>query len=37
MRIYVWRIGNLILAVSGSGPLAPGEVRSLADLVEGRT
>ena len=22
MRIYVWRIGNLILAVSGSGPLA---------------
>ena len=37
VRIYVWRIGNLILAVSGSGPLAPGEVRSLADLVEGRT
>ena len=37
VQIYVWRIGNLILAVSGSGPLAPGEVRSLADLVEGRT
>ena len=37
VQIYVWRIGNLILAVSGSGPLAPGEVRSLADVVDGRT
>ena len=37
VQIFVWRIGNLILAVSGSGPLAPGEVRALADLVDGRT
>jgi hypothetical protein len=37
VQIYVWRIGNMILAVSGSGPLAPGEVRALADIVDGRT
>ena len=36
VQIFVWRVGNLILAVSGSGPVAPGEVRGLADLVNGR-
>ena len=37
VKMYVWRIGNLILAVSGSGPMGPAEVRSLADLLDGRT
>ena len=37
MQIYVWRIGNLLLAVSGSGPIGSGEVRALADVVDGRT
>ena len=36
VQIFVWRVGNLILAVSGSGPVAPAEVRGLADLVNGR-
>jgi hypothetical protein len=36
VQIFVWRIGNLILAVSGSGPLDPGEVRALADLLNAR-
>ena len=37
MQIYVWRIGDIWSpAVSGSGPLAPGEVRALADIVDGR-
>lgn len=34
--IFVWRRGNLILAVSGAGDIAAGEVRSLADLVDAR-
>jgi hypothetical protein len=34
--MFVWRVGNLILAVSGSGPVTPAEVRGLADLVNGR-
>jgi hypothetical protein len=37
VRMYVWRTGNLILAVSASGPVGPGEIRSLADLLDGRT
>ena len=37
VQMYVWRIGNLILAVSASGPVGPGEIRSLADLLDGRT
>lgn len=36
VQMFVWRIGNLILAVSGSGPVAPGEVRALADEVNAR-
>jgi hypothetical protein len=36
VQMFVWRVGNLILAVSGSGPVAPAEVRALADLVNGR-
>lgn len=34
--MYVWRVDNLILAVSGSGPINDAEVRALADLVNGR-
>lgn len=34
--IYVWRVDNLILAVSGSGPVSSADVRALADLVNGR-
>jgi hypothetical protein len=37
VQMYVWRIGNLILAISASGPVDPDEVRSLADLLDGRT
>jgi hypothetical protein len=37
VRMYVWRIGNLILAISGSGPIEPDEVRALADMLDGRT
>jgi hypothetical protein len=37
VQMFAWRIGNLILAVSGSGPLAPAEIRALADLLDGRT
>ena len=36
VQMYVWRIGNLILAVSASGPVGPVEVRALADLVNAR-
>jgi hypothetical protein len=35
--IYVWRVDNLVLAVSGVGPVAQVRVRALADLVNGRT
>lgn len=34
--IYVWRVDNLVLAVSGSGPVKGADVRALADLVNGR-
>ena len=34
--MYVWRVDNLVLAVSGSGPLRSTDVRALADLVNGR-
>lgn len=34
--IYVWRVDNLVLAVSGSGPVDGGNVRALADLVNDR-
>jgi hypothetical protein len=34
--IFVWRVGNVILIVSGSGLLAAAEVRALADLVNAR-
>jgi hypothetical protein len=37
IQMFVWRIGNLVLAISGSGPLQPAEVRALADLLAGRT
>jgi hypothetical protein len=37
VQIFVWRIGNLLLAISGSGPLTVEQVRELADLVDGRT
>ena len=37
MQIFAWRIGNLILAISGSGPVTPTEIRALADLLDGRT
>ncbi|MGZ5297223.1 MAG: hypothetical protein ACXWYT_09905 [Actinomycetota bacterium] len=37
VQMFVWRIGNLILAVSGGGPVDPAEVRALADLLDGRT
>jgi hypothetical protein len=34
--IFVWRVDNMILIVSGSGPLPAAEVRALADLVNAR-
>jgi hypothetical protein len=34
--MYVWRVDNVILAVSGSGPVDGADVRALADLVNGR-
>jgi len=37
VQIFVWRIGNLLLAVSGSGAMTIEQVRELADLVDGRT
>lgn len=37
VRIFVWRVDNLILAVIGSGPIARADVRTLADLVNSRT
>ncbi len=37
VQMYVWRIGNLVLAISGSGPMEPAEIRALADLLDGRT
>ena len=36
VTIYAWRSANLVLAVSGSGEIAPRDVRALADLIEGR-
>ena len=35
--VFVWRVDNVILVVSGSGPLPADEVRALADLVNART
>ena len=37
VQMYVWRVGNLVLAISGSGPMDPVDVRALADLLDGRT
>ena len=37
VHIFVWRIGNLLLAISGSGPTTLEQVRELADLVDRRT
>jgi len=37
VQIFVWRIGNLLLAISGSGPMTVEQVRELADLVDRRT
>ena len=37
VQIFVWRIDNLILAISGSGPVSRSEVRALADVLDGRT
>lgn len=37
VQMFAWRIGNLILALSGSGPIEPAEVRALADVLDGRT
>ena len=34
--VFVWRVDNVILVVSGSGPLPAEEVRALADLVNAR-
>lgn len=34
--MYVWRVDNLILSVTGSGPVEDADVRALADLVNGR-
>jgi hypothetical protein len=34
--LFVWRVDNVILVVSGSGPLPAEEVRALADLVDAR-
>ena len=34
--IYVWRVDNLVLAVSGVGPVTQQRVRTLADLVTDR-
>ena len=34
--LYVWRVDNLILVVSGSGPIESVDVRALANLVNGR-
>ncbi len=34
--MYVWRVDNLILAVSGSGPVDSADIRALADMVNGR-
>lgn len=34
--VFVWRVDNMILVVSGSGPLPAAEVRALADLVNVR-
>lgn len=36
VQMYVWRTGNLILALSATGPVDPAEVRALADLVNAR-
>ena len=36
VTIYAWRSANLVLAVSGSGEIAPPDVRTLAHLIERR-
>ncbi len=36
LLVYLWRVDNLILVVSGAGPILSTEVRGLADLVDGR-
>ena len=36
VTIYAWRTANLVLVVSGSGEIAPEDVRALADLTERR-
>jgi hypothetical protein len=37
VQIFAWRIGNLLLVVSGSGRMTPEQVRDLADVIDGRT
>ncbi len=37
MQIFAWRIENLLLVISGSGRMAPEQVRALADVLDGRT
>ncbi len=37
VHVYAWRVDNLILVVSGAGPIPSGDVRALANLVNGRT
>ncbi|MEO8424639.1 MAG: hypothetical protein ABI595_12120 [Actinomycetota bacterium] len=34
--VFAWRVDNVILVVSGSGPLPAVEIRALADLVNAR-
>jgi hypothetical protein len=34
--MYVWRVDNLILAMSGSGPVDGADIRTPADVVNGR-
>jgi hypothetical protein len=34
--IFAWRVDNLVLAVSGSGPIAPPKVRAIVRSVDGR-
>jgi hypothetical protein len=36
VQMFVWRTGNLILAISGSGPVDAAELRALADLLNAR-
>jgi len=37
VQIFAWRIENLLLVISGSGRMAPEQVRALADVLDGRT